>query len=206
MSLFACKAWLALLQEGGHGLFVLGCAMRHRLHACRHLKQCLQLDLRRLAEQAFRHTESVAGVDSDPLGKSMRCFEQLLVGYDLRDQPTGQSLCCINSIARKGHLISFGESHDAGQEPGSAVAWDDTQLDETFRKGRTLAGNTNIAHAGKIAASAYGCAIHSSDNGNFKGEEGSWDALNAVDVPGTYLHWRKSGEVADFLEIPARRE
>ncbi|MNX95867.1 hypothetical protein D3C86_1281620 [compost metagenome] len=169
---------------------MVGGLVRQHLERRRHFQQRVESGVQGLAQQTLGQSHGVRRVGGDRRGDLPRRIQQLLGGDNAGHQVPLLGLASVDHLSGQGQFGGTGQTDDAWQQPGTAVARNDPQLDETLGKLRVLRRHADVAHARQIQPRADGRAIDRGDHRYFQIEQRQGQALNAGAIFLTQLHAR----------------
>lgn len=103
--------------------------------------------------------------------------------HDTADQaPPFECGARIDAITGEGQLRGPGVPDRTRQEPGSAIAGDQAELDEAFGERCAFGGDANVAHHRQVAAGTDGRTVDRRDQRHFETGKRSRYPLDTVDI------------------------
>ena len=84
------------------------------------------------------------------------------------NEADAQRFCRVDHFTGQRQFGSLGKSDNARQQPSSAIARYNPELNEALRKFGVVGCHTDIAHTRKVAACANGVTVDGSHNGHFE--------------------------------------
>ncbi len=123
-----------------------------------------------------------------------------------RDQPDFQRFGRTDHLAGEGHLGGFGHADQLRQQERPTIPGDDAQLHEAFGEARLFRRDTDVAHAGQIAARADSGPVHGGDGRDLQIVEGQRNVVDVALIVVANLvgaTFRQALAVAHVLDIAA---
>ena len=153
-----------------------------RLEAGGQFQQRVKPDMLTFAQQALGHTQCMARIGGDAPGQLVGFDQQRVVRYHAGDQADGQCFGGIDAVTGKSHFGSARHAHRARQQPGAAIARDQSELDETFGEAGALGSDADVTHASQIATGTDGRTVDGGNDGDVEVIQRQWQALYAFPI------------------------
>ena len=146
---------------------------------------------------------------SDFRGQRARFVDQRISFDHPADEAPVQRRIGIDHIAGIEQLRRPRLADDARQDPGAAIAGNDTQLEESDAEFRPIAGDAHVREAGEIASQPDGRAVDRRDKRHAQSVERAQDLVDVVAIA-VRDFGRIAAEIAGLvlhrLDIAARAE
>src|SRR5271157_363081 len=160
-------------------------------------------------EQTLGQAENSCRVLRNLSGNLHCTLQQLFRWRHLADQPNAQRLSSVNHTTGESQFQGFGKTDDPREQESATIPRDQSYRNKSFAKKRFPAGNTDVTHAGEIAARAHGRAIHRSNGWYVEALERECNSLDSLAVVLAHvirIPREHSLLLIHVLDIPASRK
>src|SRR3569832_2253038 len=198
-----------LVEERVDGfLMVLG-QVRQRLIGRRHLHDDVEADILALAHHALRHAQHVRRLARNLACEDIRLLHEVSGRNDAADKAPVQCRLRIDRIAGEEQLRGAVMADGARQDPRTAVARHEADLQERGAEYRIVGGEPHVGQTGHVVAKADRRSIHRGDQRHLQVPQALHDAMDARPIALADVHagtGKGARPLAHRLDVAAGRE